>query len=202
MYVVSSLVGSRFTAGATKSSSTNTIRKPDSTSKNNNNQHHHARVPSGKGGGEMPLAATVKSQMLRLLRRSKSTRGPPSGSSARSSSSRKNGGGDTAMVIPNKRYSVLVDSPPSPNNGIVPIVEPYTMALGSPVAVTTPSKPSDGTRKQIPNNSQRIRENNHRSASQARRHRSQNKWNVCMTYGHDKLSTLVTELVSWTVYVT
>ena len=173
---MSSLVGIKLTTGATiKNISTNTISEGEnSTSKNNNNQHHHARVPSAKGVGEMPLAATVKSQMLRLLRRSKSTRGPPSGSSK--SSSRKNGGGDTAMVIPNKRYSVLVDSPPSPNNGVVPIVEPYTMALGSPVAVTTPgggSKHVESTRKLVSNNTQRARENNHRSSSQARRHRSQ-----------------------------
>ncbi|KAJ9584779.1 hypothetical protein L9F63_020867, partial [Diploptera punctata] len=176
MYVVSSLVGSKFIEAATiKGISTNTISGGEnSTSKNNNNQHHHARVPSGKGVGEMPLAATVKSQMLRLLRRSKSTRGHQSGSSR--SSSRKNGGGDTAMVIPNKRYSVLVDSSPSPNNEVVPVVEPYTMALGSPVAVTTPSNGSkhvDSSRKQTPNNTHRARESNHRSSSQARRHRTQ-----------------------------
>ena len=170
---MSSLVGSRFSSATIKDTNTDSKSEGEnSTPKNKNNQHHHARVPSGKGVGEMPLAATVKSQMLRLLRRSKSTRGPPSGSSR---SSRKNGGGDTAMVIPNKRYSVLVDSPSSPNNGVVPLVEPYTMALGSPVAVTTPSggsKHVEPSRKQV-NNTQRARESNHRSSSQARRHRSQ-----------------------------
>jgi hypothetical protein len=172
---VSSFFGSKVTAAAAiKATTTSTNCTVESSiSKNSGSQHHHARVSSGKGVGEMPLAATVKSQMLRFLRRSKSTRGSSGGSSARSS--RKKGGAETAMVIPNKRFSVLVDSPSS-NNGMVTIAEPYTMALGAAVAVTassTGSKHVETTKKQAPNNSQRPRDGGHRSSSQTRRHKYQ-----------------------------
>lgn len=169
MYVVSSLFGKKVTAAATTSSTNRTV--DSSVSKNSNSKEHHARVPQGKVAEEMPLAATVKSQMLRLLRRSKSTRAPRCESPARNS--RKKGGGDTAMVIPNKRVSVLVDCPPAPSNGMVTIVEPYAMALGAAVTAVSSGSKHETTKKQASNTSQRAREAGHRSSSQARRHRSQ-----------------------------
>jgi hypothetical protein len=171
MYVVSSLFGSRVTAAATISS---TSRKLDSSvSKYGNGKQHHARIPEGKVVEEMPLAATVKSQMLRFLRRNKNTRAARCESPARSS--RKKGGGDTAMVIPNKRVSVLVDSPSAHNNGMVTVAEPYAMALGAAVAVKAASSGSkhETTKKQASSTTQRAKEGGHRSSSQARRHRTQ-----------------------------
>jgi hypothetical protein len=171
MYVVSSLFGSRVTAAHTNASSN---RKLDScASKNSSRRGHHARIPQGKASEEMPLAATVKSQMLRFLRRNKNTRAARCESPARSS--RKKGGGDTAMVIPNKRVSVLVDSPSALSNGMVTIVEPYAMALGTAVAVKAASSGSkqETTKKQASGTSQRAKEGSHRSSAQARRHRSQ-----------------------------
>jgi hypothetical protein len=121
----------------------------------------------------MPLAATVKSQMLRFLRRNKNTRAARCESPARSS--RKKGGGDTAMVIPNKRVSVLVDSQSAHNNGMVTVAEPYAMALGAAVAVKAASSGSkhETTKKQASSTTQRAKEGGHRSSSQARRHKTQ-----------------------------
>ncbi|RZF33141.1 hypothetical protein LSTR_LSTR004827 [Laodelphax striatellus] len=99
----------------------------------------------------MPLVATLKSQMLRLLRRSKSTRVPPSSS---------------AMVIPNKRYSVLVPESPSV------IVEPFPMALGTLApAAPSPAPPAPPSAVTAPR--QRPDVVRHRSHSQARRQNRQ-----------------------------
>jgi hypothetical protein len=170
MYVLSGLFGSRVTAAVATS---RTSRKPDSSVPKHGNSKQHARIPEGKAVEEMPFAATVKSQMLRFLRRSKNTRAASCESPARNS--RKKGGGDTAMVIPNKRVSVLVDSPSAHNNGMVTVMEPYAMALGAAVAVKAASSGSkhETTKKQASSTSQRAKEGGHRSSSQARRHKTQ-----------------------------
>lgn len=135
MYVV---CGSRLPASST--SNNNNAQQPTSKKK----RHHSTSGAGGDGGTNgsagqaMPFAATVKAQMLRLLRRTKSTR--------------------SAIVIPNKRYSVLV--PESPSVIVEPL--PPSMALGT----TTPV--SAGVA--VPPEIRRLR---HRSHSQVRRHSRQ-----------------------------
>jgi hypothetical protein len=167
---VSSLFGNKVTAAAAiKAATSGADRKVDGLiSKNSNKRHHHARVQSGKGAGEMPLAATVKSQMLRLLRRSKSTRGPQGGSAARGS--RKKGDGDASTVIPNTRFSVLVDSP-SATRRMVTIVDPYTMTLGAAGVATAAS--SSGAKHAVTTKRQTSNKESCRSSSRARRLKTQ-----------------------------
>ena len=171
MYVVSSLFGRKVTAAATIQAATSgTDRKPDGVILKNV-VWHHARVPSGNGASEMPLAARVKSRMLRLLRRSESSRGTEGGSSSRSG--RKRGGGETSTVIPNTRFSVLVDSP-SATRRMVTVMEPYTMALGTAGVAVTPSgsgcKHAETTKRQT---SIAWHKDSCRSSSRARRLKSQ-----------------------------
>ena len=168
--MVSNLFGSKGTAAtASKAATLGAVRKADGViPKNSNSRHHRARVSSGKGAGEMPLAAKVKSRMLRFLRRSTSSRGPQSGSSARSS--RKKGGGDTSTVIPNTRFSVLVDSP-SATRRMVTIVEPYTMALGTAGVAVTAS--SSGSKHAVTTKRHTSNKEGYLSASRARRHKAQ-----------------------------
>jgi hypothetical protein len=168
--VVSNLFGRKGTAATTsKAARLGAVRKVDGViPKNSNSRHHRARVPSGKGEGDMPLAATVKSRMLRFLRRSTSTRGPQGGSSARSS--RKKGGGDTSTVIPNTRFSILVDSP-SATRRMVTLVEPYTMALGRAGVAVTAS--SSGSKHAVTTKRHTSNKEGYLSASRARRHKAQ-----------------------------
>jgi hypothetical protein len=116
----------------------------------------------------MPLAASVKSRMLRFLRRSTRTRGPQGVSSARSS--KKKGGGDTSTVIPNTRFSVLVDSP-SATRRMVTIAEPYTMALGTAGVAVTAS--SSGSKHAATTKRHTSNKESYLSASRARRHKAQ-----------------------------
>lgn len=168
--MVSNLFGSKGTAAtASKAATLGAVHKADGAiPKNSNSRHHRARVPSGKGAGEMPLAATVKSRMLRFLRRSTSTRGPQSGSSSRSS--RKKGGGDTSTVIPNTRFSILVDSP-SATRRMVTIAEPHTMALGTAGVAVTAS--SSGSKHAVTTKRQTSNKEAYLSASRTRRHKAQ-----------------------------
>lgn len=143
MYVV---CGSRLPASSTSSNHYNHHQNQSAQQTTSKKKRHHSTSSAGagsaaaSGGQAMPFAATVKAQMLRLLRRTKSTR--------------------SAMVIPNKRYSVLV--PESPSAVIVEPLPPAAMALGT---TTTP-----GSASVVP---PEIRRPRHRSHSQVRRHSRQ-----------------------------